>query len=193
MPQPIARLADLVRSLARRHYLDLSPVRAGPLALLVAYGIVAGFIHNPGIDHPFDKLQHLVFFGLLTLSIHAFFCCRLRISAGIAATLGLTAELVQALVPSREFSLDDIAANMLGVTLVVAAIMLLRLEVRAALAGRSLVPEGDDATDAPPAQSLSSGAPSSRASSSCVLSGTTTVTLPAARSISGTASRVKGT
>lgn len=168
MLQPVARLAEFVRALVQRHYLDLSAARVWPLCVLVAYGIVAGFIYNPGMDHPFDKLQHLVFFGLLTLSIHAFFCCRLRISAGIAAGLGLTAELVQALVPNREFSLGDIAANMLGVTLVVAAIMLLRLEVRAALSGGPPVREDDEATDAPLAQPAapSSSARGSRSSPS---------------------------
>jgi len=206
MPQPVARLVDLVRSLARRHYLDLSPARLWPLALLVAYGIFAGFISNPGIDHPFDKLQHLVFFGLLTLAVHAVFCCRLRISAAVAAGLGLAGELVQSLFPHREFSLGDIAANLIGVALIVAAIALLRSQRRAALAGgRALAPEPGETAEAPQAQSTvssspsvrpsssASRAPSCRASSSSVLSGTTTVTLPAARSISGTASRVKGT
>lgn len=206
MPQPVARLVDLVRSLARRHYLDLSPARVWPLALLVAYGIFAGFISNPGIDHPFDKLQHLVFFGLLTLAVHAVFCCRLRISAVVATCLGLAGELVQSLFPHREFSLGDIAANLIGVALIVAAIALLRSQRRAALAGgRAPAPEPDETAEAPQAQSTvspspspspsssASRAPSSRASSSSVLSGTTTVTLPAARSISGTASRVKGT
>lgn len=206
MPQPVARLVDLVRSLARRHYLDLSPARLWPLALLVAYGIFAGFISNPGIDHPFDKLQHLVFFGLLTLAVHAVFCCRLRISAAVAAGLGLAGELVQSLFPHREFSLGDIAANLIGVALIVAAIALLRSQRRAALAGgRALAPEPAETAEAPQAQSTvssspsvrpsssASRAPSCRASSSSVLSGTTTVTLPAARSISGTASRVKGT
>lgn len=167
MLRPLVRLAELVRTLVRQHYLDLSAARVWPLCVLVAYGIVAGFIYNPGMDHPWDKLQHLVFFGLLTLSIHAFFCCRLRISAGIAAGLGLTAELVQALVPNREFSLGDIAANMLGVTLVVAAILLLRLEVRAALAGGSPVPDRDEDMDAAQAQpAASSSARGSRSSSS---------------------------
>lgn len=206
MPQPVARLVDLVRSLSRRHYLDLSPARVWPLALLVAYGIFAGFISNPGIDHPFDKLQHLIFFGLLTLAVHAVFCCRLRISAAVATGLGLAGELVQSLFPHREFSLGDIAANLIGVALIVAAIALLRSQRRAALAGgRAPAPEPAETAEAPQAQSTvssspspcpspsSSRAPSCRASSSSVLSGTTTVTLPAARSISGTASRVKGT
>ena len=198
MPQPVARLVGLVRSLARRHYLDLSPARVWPLALLVAYGIFAGFISNPGIDHPFDKLQHLIFFGLLTLAVHAVFCCRLRISAAVATGLGLAGELVQSLFPHREFSLGDIAANLIGVALIVAAIALLRSQRRAALAGgRAPAPEPAETAEAPQAQSTvsssASRAPSSRASSSSVLSGTTTVTLPAARSISGTASRVKGT
>ena len=100
----------------------------------------------------------------------------------------------------------DIAANLIGVALIVAAIALLRSQRRAALAGgRAPAPEPDETAEAPQAQSTvssspsscpspsSSRAPSSRASSSSVLSGTTTVTLPAARSISGTASRVKGT
>ncbi|WP_067338106.1 hypothetical protein [Stappia indica] len=165
MLQPVARLAELVRALVQRHYLDLSAARVWPLCVLVVYGIVAGFIYNPGMDHPFDKLQHLLFFGLLTLSIHAFFCCRLRISAGIAGGLGLTAELVQALVPHREFSLGDIAANMLGVTLVVAAIMLLRLEVRAALSGGPSSGEQDDeAADAAQAQPAASSSGRSRPS-----------------------------
>lgn len=165
MPSISILLPRWVRRHAERDYIDLSLGRVLPLCVLIAYGVIVGLVFNTGLDHPWDKVQHLVFFALLTLSIHAFFCCRLRISAGIAAGLGLTAELVQALVPHREFSLGDIAANMLGVTLVVAAIMLLRLEVHAALSGSPSSGEQDDETaDAAQAQPVASSSGRSRPS-----------------------------
>lgn len=157
MPGPLSRAAEALRQTVERHYLDLSFSRVAPLALLLAYGIAVGLVFNTGIDHPWDKLQHLVFFGLLTLAIHAFFCCRLRISAGVASLAGIGGEAVQALTPHHHASLGDVAANTIGVALVVAAIVLIRSETRAALAERAI--EGDDFLSSP--QSLPQSLPQS--------------------------------
>ncbi|GGE99215.1 antibiotic resistance protein VanZ [Stappia taiwanensis] len=121
-----------IRRYVDRDYLDLSPSRVLPMAVLLVYGVAVGLVFNTGIDHPYDKLQHLVFFGLLTLAIHALFCCRLRISAGEAMLAGLAGEGVQALTPHHQASLLDVAANSVGVAIVVAAIMLVRAETRIA-------------------------------------------------------------
>ena len=143
----MSRLAAALRETVERHYLDLSFSRVAPLALLLAYGIAVGLVFNTGIDHPWDKLQHLVFFGLLTLAVHAFFCCRLRISAGIASLAGIGGEAIQALTPHHHASLGDVAANTIGVALVVAAIVLIRSETRAALAEKAI--EGDALLSSP--------------------------------------------
>ena len=89
----LATLIGLVRRAVERHYMDLSVSRVLPLVVLLAYGTLAGLVFNTGISHPWDKVQHLVFFGLLTLAIHAFFCCRLRISAGAAMAMGMLGEV----------------------------------------------------------------------------------------------------
>lgn len=132
--QHLPAILRAVNRAVERHYLDLSPARVVPLGVLVVYGVVAGLVFNTGIDHPWDKVQHLVFFGLLTLAIHAFFCCKLRVSAAAALSLGMAGEVVQSVLPNREASLADVGANTIGVALVVAAILLLRAETRAALA-----------------------------------------------------------
>ncbi|MAA99450.1 MAG: antibiotic resistance protein VanZ [Stappia sp.] len=130
----LATLIGLVRRAVERHYMDLSVSRVLPLVVLLAYGTLAGLVFNTGISHPWDKVQHLVFFGLLTLAIHAFFCCRLRISAGAAMAMGMLGEVVQGFMPNHEASLLDIVANSVGVSIVVVAILLVRSETRAALA-----------------------------------------------------------
>ena len=130
----LATLFGFVRRAVERHYMDLSVSRVLPLVVLLTYGTLAGLVFNTGISHPWDKVQHLVFFGLLTLSIHAFFCCRLRISAGAAMAMGMLGEVVQGFMPNHEASLLDIVANSVGVSIVVVAILLIRSETRAALA-----------------------------------------------------------
>jgi hypothetical protein len=149
MPSISILLPRWVRRHAERDYIDLSLGRVLPLSVLIAYGVIVGLVFNTGLDHPWDKVQHLVFFALLTLSIHAFFCCRLRLSAGTAML--------------------DIAANSVGVALVVAIVVLIRSETRAALAGRT----GDPVlkvdlpeTAALPVQASSPSSPRSPSSSS---------------------------
>jgi hypothetical protein len=161
MSASLSRLTGLLRRTVARHYLDLSFSRVAPLALLLCYGVAVGLVFNTGIDHPWDKLQHLVFFGLLTLAIHAFFCCRLRISAGVASLAGIGGEALQALTPHHHASLGDVAANSVGVALVVFAIVLIRSETRAALAEKAF--EGDDLLLPSPRDQAS--APSASASS----------------------------
>ncbi|WP_428642636.1 antibiotic resistance protein VanZ [Roseibium sp.] len=133
------KLPAVLQDRVDRHYLDISLSRVLPLAALLTFGILAGLVFNTGVGHPYDKVIHIGFYALLTLSIHALFCCRLRISAVAAFGLGLAGELAQGLVPHHEMSLADTVANGIGVALVVALIALIRSEVRQAVA--------DDAED----------------------------------------------
>jgi hypothetical protein len=128
------RLPGLLKSLVDRDYLDISLSRILPLAALMTFGVLAGLIFNTGIGHPFDKVIHICFFALLTLSIHALFCCRLRISAVVAFGMGLVGEFVQGFLPNHEMSLQDAVANGIGVALIVALIALTRSETRQAIA-----------------------------------------------------------
>ena len=130
MPRIRFRLPHVIAYYADRDYLDISLSRVLPLAALCIFGLLTGVIFNHGLQHPFDKMLHLGFYGLLTLSIHAFFCCRLRISAVVAVALGFAGEAVQMLIPGREASLMDGFANGIGVVIVVAAIALWRMESR---------------------------------------------------------------
>ncbi|MBO6855294.1 antibiotic resistance protein VanZ [Roseibium aggregatum] len=116
-----------------RHYLDISLSRVLPLFALMTFGVLAGLVFNTGVGHPYDKVIHIGFFALLTLSIHALFCCRLRISAVVAFGMGLAGEVVQGFIPHHEMSLQDAFANGIGVALVVALIALKRSEVRQAV------------------------------------------------------------
>lgn len=169
MPSISILLPRWVRRHAERDYIDLSLGRVLPLSVLIAYGVIVGLVFNTGLDHPWDKVQHLVFFALLTLSIHAFFCCRLRLSAGAAMLMGIAGEGVQAMTPHHHASLLDIAANSVGVALVVAIVVLIRSETRAALADRTGDPvlEVDlPETAALPVQASSPSSPRSPSSSS---------------------------
>ncbi|WP_298964004.1 antibiotic resistance protein VanZ [uncultured Roseibium sp.] len=104
-----------------------------PLVILISFGVLVGLVFNTGVGHPYDKVIHIGFFALLTLSIHALFCCRLRISAVVAFAMGLAGEMVQGFLPHHEMSLPDAFANGIGVTLVVALIALIRSEARQAV------------------------------------------------------------
>ena len=127
LPPPLRRCVD-------RHYIDVSIWRLLPLSVLIGYGVMVGLVFNTGLDHPWDKVQHVVFFALLTVAIHAFFCCRLRLSAGAALAMGLAGEIVQAFTPHHHASLLDMVANMVGVVLIVATVLLIRSETQAVLA-----------------------------------------------------------
>nr|WP_244314418.1 MULTISPECIES: VanZ family protein [unclassified Pannonibacter] len=95
---------------------------------------MVGLVFNHGLPHPYDKLLHVTFYGLLTFAIHAFFCCRLRISALVAFAFGVGGEIAQAFIPGREPSMLDAIANGIGVALVVFGIALWRSEQRRAAA-----------------------------------------------------------
>jgi len=155
MPIVTVSLPRWIACFAERDYIDLSLSRVLPMAVLIGYGVLVGLVFNTGLAHPWDKVQHLIFFALLTLAIHAFFCCRLRLSAGAAMALGILGEGIQALTPHHHASLLDVAANTVGVALVVGAVVLIRSETRAALA---------DPTDAGVPQDQLSGEPFSAAS-----------------------------
>ncbi|MCV0425117.1 MAG: antibiotic resistance protein VanZ [Roseibium sp.] len=116
-----------------QHYLDASLSRVLPLIALMTFGILVGLVFNTGVGHPYDKIIHIGFFALLTLSIHALFCCRLRISAIVAFSMGLVGEIVQGFIPHHEMSLQDAVANGVGVALIVALIALIRSETKQAL------------------------------------------------------------
>lgn len=160
MPIVTVSLPRWIARFAERDYIDLSLSRVLPMAVLIGYGVLVGLVFNTGLQHPWDKVQHLVFFALLTLAIHAFFCCRLRLSAGAAMALGILGEGIQALTPHHHASLLDVAANTVGVALVVGTVVLIRSETRAALAEQAdgFEPQ-DQLSDAPLAASPS--APSS--------------------------------
>lgn len=128
------RLPRVVQGLVERDYLDISLSRILPLIALMTFGVLAGLVFNTGVGHPYDKVIHIGFFALLTLSIHALFCCRLRISAVAAFGMGLSGEYVQGFLPNHEMSLPDAVANGIGVALIVALIALVRSEARQAVA-----------------------------------------------------------
>lgn len=127
------KLPAFVQGRIDPHYVDFSLSRVLPLAALVSFGVLMGLVFNTGVGHPYDKVIHIGFYALLTLSIHALFCCRLRISAVVAFTLGLGGEVMQGFLPHHEMSLSDTFANGIGVALVVALIALIRSESRQAV------------------------------------------------------------
>lgn len=131
---PVLRLTlpAFVQKQVDRHYLDISVSRVLPLSALLTFGVLVGLVFNTGVGHPYDKVIHIGFYALLTLSIHALFCCRLRISAVVAFGMGIAGELVQGFLPHHEMSLSDTVANGIGVALTVALIALIRSEAREA-------------------------------------------------------------
>lgn len=135
MPVYRLKLPKFIQTQVKRHYLDISPSRVLPLAILIVAGVLAGLIFNTGVGHPYDKVIHIGFFGLLTLSIHRLFCCRLRLSAISAFSIGLVGEIIQGYLPNHESSLSDAFANGLGVAIVVTLIALKRSEEKQALRG----------------------------------------------------------
>ncbi|EFO32303.1 VanZ like family [Roseibium sp. TrichSKD4] len=128
------KLPRFIQSRVDQHYLDISLTRLIPLASLMTFGVLVGLVFNTGIDHPYDKIVHVGFFGLLTLSIHTLFCCRLRISAIVSFGLGVGGEIIQGFLPHHYASVDDAIANAIGIALVVVGIALKRSEVRQAMA-----------------------------------------------------------
>ena len=127
------RLPAFIQRHVDQHYLDVSLSRILPLTALMIFGILVGLVFRTGVGHPFDKVIHIGFYALLTLSVHALFCWRLRISAVVAFGMGIAGEVVQGMVPHHEMSLPDIVANGIGVALVVALIALIRSETRQAI------------------------------------------------------------
>ncbi|MBO6894421.1 MAG: antibiotic resistance protein VanZ [Roseibium sp.] len=127
------RLPTFIQQRVDQHYLDVSLSRVLPLAVLMTFGILVGLVFNTGVGHPYDKVIHIGFYALLTLSIHTLFCCRLRISAVVAFGMGIGGEVMQGFLPHHEMSLADTVANGIGVALIVALIALLRSESRQAV------------------------------------------------------------
>jgi len=127
------KLPGFIQTYVDRRYLDISLSRVLPLAILMTVGVLVGLVFNTGVGHPYDKVIHIGFFALLTLSIHALFCCRLRISAVVAFGMGLGGEIAQGFLPHHEMSLPDAVANGIGVALIVALIALVRSEARQAV------------------------------------------------------------
>ena len=127
------KLPRFIQKRVDQHYLDISLTRILPLVCLLTFGVLVGLVFNTGLDHPYDKLVHVGFYALLTLSIHTLFCCRLRISAFVSFALGLGGEAVQGFLPHHYASLDDALANAIGIALIVAAIALKRSEMRQAI------------------------------------------------------------
>ena len=132
-PRSKYKFPDLLLLRSDPHFLDMSFSRVLPLAVLVVFGVMVGLVFETGVSHPYDKILHIGFFALLTLSIHALFCCRLRISALVAMGMGIAGEIVQGMLPHHQMSVPDIIANAIGVSLVVALIALIRSETRQAL------------------------------------------------------------
>ncbi|WP_305986636.1 antibiotic resistance protein VanZ [Roseibium sp. MMSF_3544] len=127
------KLPAFIQKRVEQHYLDISLSRVIPFISLITFGILVGLVFNTGVGHPYDKVIHIGFFALLTLSIHALFCCRLRFSAVIAFGMGLAGEIAQGFLPHHEMSVPDTVANGIGVALIVALIALLRSEVSQAV------------------------------------------------------------
>lgn len=130
MPVFRLKLPKFIQERVDQHYLDVSLSRILPLLALLTFGVLAGLVFNTGVGHPYDKIIHVAFYALLTLSIHALFCCRLRISAVAAFSMGLAGEVVQGFLPNHESSLSDAFANGVGIAMVVAAIALIRSETQ---------------------------------------------------------------
>lgn len=133
MPVFRMKMPRFIQQRVDQHYLDISLSRVLPLFALLTFGVLAGLVFNTGVGHPFDKIIHVAFYALLTLSIHALFCCRLRISAIAAFSMGLAGEVVQGFLPNHESSLADAFANGVGIAMVVTAIALIRSETRQVL------------------------------------------------------------
>ncbi|MFD1697522.1 antibiotic resistance protein VanZ [Roseibium aestuarii] len=121
------------RKFARTDHVDIEPIRLVPLTILLVVGALLGLVFNTGVGHPYDKIIHISFYAMLTLSIHVLFNCRLRISAVTAFGLGVGGEIAQAFVPHHEASFADAFANGVGVALIVAAIALRRSEEKQAV------------------------------------------------------------
>lgn len=133
MPVFRFKLPKFIQQRVDQHYLDVSLSRVLPLLALLTFGVLAGLVFNTGVGHPYDKIIHVGFYALLTLSIHALFCCRLRISAIAAFSLGVFGELVQGYLPNHESSLADAFANGVGIAMVMTAIALIRSETQQVL------------------------------------------------------------
>jgi PTS system glucitol/sorbitol-specific IIB component len=134
------KLPRFIQQRVDQHYLDVSLSRVLPLLALLTFGVLAGLVFNTGVGHPYDKIIHVAFYALLTLSIHALFCCRLRISAVAAFSMGLAGEVVQGFLPNHESSLADAFANGVGIAMVVTAIALIRSETRQVMEEQPVVP-----------------------------------------------------
>lgn len=132
MPSIRIPVPAFYRSFARTDHVDISVIRLVPLTILLTVGALLGLVFTTGVSHPYDKIVHIGFYALLTLSVHALFNCRLRISAVIAFGMGVGGEVAQAFVPHHEASFADAFANGIGVALVVAAIALYRSETKQA-------------------------------------------------------------
>jgi glucitol/sorbitol PTS system EIIB component len=132
---PIIRfkLPSFIQQRVDQNYLDVSLSRVLPLMVLITFGVLVGLVFNTGVGHPYDKVIHIGFFAMLTLSIHALFCCRLRISAVVAFGMGIGGEVMQGFLPHHEMSLPDTVANGVGVALIVALIALIRSESKQAV------------------------------------------------------------
>lgn len=133
LPRLIIKLPGFIQKHADAQYLDVSLGRIVPLAILLVFGALAGLVFTVGIDHPYDKIIHIGFFALLTLSIQTLFRWRLRYSAAIAFMMGLGGELIQGLLPHHYMSMADAFANAIGVCLIAALIALIRSETKQAL------------------------------------------------------------
>jgi small basic protein len=127
------KLPAFIQARVDAHYLDVSLSRILPLTGLIIFGVMIGLVFETGLSHPYDKVLHIGFFALLTLSIHALFCCRLRISALVATGMGIAGEIVQGMLPHHQMSVPDVVANAIGVALVVALVALIRSETKQAV------------------------------------------------------------
>jgi glucitol/sorbitol PTS system EIIB component len=127
------KLPSFIQQRVDQHYLDISLSRVLPLVILMTFGVLVGLVFNTGVGHPYDKVIHIGFYAMLTLSIHTLFCCRLRISAVVAFGMGIGGEVMQGFLPHHEMSLSDTVANGVGVALIVALIALIRSESKQAV------------------------------------------------------------
>lgn len=165
MPEYRSKSPKFIQRRIEQHYLNVSLSRVLPLLALIVCGVLAGLVFDTGIAHPYDKVVHIGFFVLLTLALHPLFCCRLRLTAIVAFSMGLAAEIIQGFLPHHDTSLADAFANGLGVAVVVTMIALLRSEEKQALKvdpvlldleEMGLQPMQSDHADSPPLSERSS-------------------------------------
>lgn len=84
------------------------------LTLVVLIGFTLGFLMRHGLGHPFDKGVHAIFFAALLFFAGSSLRSVIIPPIVIVVAIALGSEFLQAILPHRDMSYGDIAANMVG-------------------------------------------------------------------------------